>query len=143
MCSFCPSHRFPRAHADPIDDARAQLVIGSVIDVPLRHEIVALVLDHQRRGIAIVNVDRVDDPEGVHAVAELVIELARRHRPARAVILASVRPDGGDELDDVERWLDLDHDLAAAGVELVEWYVIGTSVSRPRALLGEPERWDG
>jgi len=28
-----------------------------------------------------------------------------------------------------------------AGIELIEWYVYGRSVSRPRVLIGEPQRW--
>ena len=143
MSSFCPAHQFPRAHIDPIDDDRAQLIIASVIDLPLRPEIVAIVVDHQRRGVAIINVDAVLGSDGVHAVVEMVIELGRQQPATGGLILASVRPGGGDELDDVERWLDLDHDLSAAGIELLEWYVIGTSISRPRALLGEPARWTG
>jgi len=143
MSSFCPAHQFPQAHVDPIDDDRAQLIIASIIDLPLRPEIVAVIVDHQRRGVAIIDVDDVDHPDGVHTVADLVIGIADLHPSAGGVILASVRPEGGDELDDIERWLDLDHDLAAAGIELVEWYVIGTSVSRPRALLGAPDRWGG
>ncbi len=30
---------------------------------------------------------------------------------------------------------------SAAGVELVEWFVIGDDIHCPRDLLGEPPRW--
>ena len=58
-----------------------------------------------------------------------------------AAVIGSVRPHGCTDLDDVERWLDIDEQLAGAGLELIEWYVFGRAVSLPRVLLGEPTRW--
>ena len=50
--------------------------------------------------------------------------------------------DGGADLDDVERWLELDGIVSDAGIELVEWFVVGIGgVACPRELVGEPERW--
>lgn len=141
MTHFCSSHRFPHADGEPIDDAAARLLIESVLAVPRRTETVVVLLDHHRRGRTILNVDRTDRPDAVLGVAEWSIELAGRSPGIGGAIIASVRPVGGDDLDDVERWLELDAQFALAGIELVEWYVYGRSVSRPRVLVGEPERW--
>ncbi len=141
MTHFCSSHRFPHADGSPIDDASARLLFESALAVPRRAETVVVLLDHDRRGRAILNVDGTDHPDAVLDVAELAIALANRSPTIGGVLIASVRPAGGDGLDDVERWLDLDEQFAIAGLELVEWYVYGRAVSRPRALFGEPERW--
>lgn len=141
MTHFCNAHRFPFADGPPIDDAAARLLFASALDVPRRPETVVVLLDHDRRGRTILNVDGTTHPDAVYDVAECCIDLAARSPLIGGAIIASVRPGGGGDLDDVERWLDLDERFALAGVELVEWYVYGRSVSRPRALIGEPDRW--
>jgi hypothetical protein len=141
MTHFCSSHRFPTAHRDPIDDATARLLFESTLAIPRRPETVVVLLGHDRRGHSILNVDHTDHSDAVLDVAELSIALADGSPAVGGALIASVRPTGGDELDDVERWLDLDERFAMAGIELVEWYVYGRSVSRPRVLIGEPERW--
>ena len=58
------------------------------------------------------------------------------------MIVASSRPDGDVEPDDVHRWLEASDQCRAGGLELVEWFVLGRSgPQRPRELFGEPERW--
>ena len=141
MIQFCSSHRFPSADRDPIGDATARLLFESALAVPRRPETVVVLLDHDRCGRSIINVDRTDEPDAVFDVAELSIAMADGSPAIGGALIASVRPAGGDDLDDVERWLELDERFAIAGIELVEWYVYGRSVSRPRVLLGEPERW--
>jgi hypothetical protein len=141
VSDFCDSHRFPRARVDPLDDDAARLIIGATIASPRRPETVVVLLDHQRCGVAIVNVANTPDPDAIHDVASICVAAADRHPTIGGVVLATVRPDGGDELDDVERWLDLDVQLADVGVELVEWYIYGRSISRPRVLVGEATRW--
>ena len=142
MTSFCQTHRFPRAGSDPIDDAGAQLVIESMLALPARAETIVVLLDHERRGVSIIDVDGTHERDAVHDVAELVAQLALRMPEVGAVVIASVRPGGSDDLDDVDRWLDLDERLALAGVELVEWFVYGRSLCRPRVLLGDASRWE-
>ena len=141
MTHFCNSHRFPHGDGDPIDDPAARLLFAATLAVPRRAETVVVLLDDDRRGRSIINVDGTSDPDAVLDVAELAIALADRSPLVGAAVIASVRPAGGDDLDDVERWLELDERFAMAGIELVEWYVYGRSVSRPRVLFGEPERW--
>ena len=58
-----------------------------------------------------------------------------------ALVMATVRPGGGPLEDDGDRWLEMSDLTSAAGVELVEWFVIGDEIHCPRDLLGEPPRW--
>ncbi len=141
MTHFCTTHRVPFADREPVDEAAARLLLDCVLADPQRPETVVVLLDHQRRGRSILNIDGTDHPDAVLAVAEWSIDRAGRSPGVGGAIVASVRPHGGDDLDDVERWLDLDERFAQAGIELIEWYVFGRSVSRPRTLIGEPDRW--
>ncbi len=50
-------------------------------------------------------------------------------------------PAGGPLEGDGDRWLEMSDLTSAAGVELVEWFVIGDDIHCPRDLLGEPPRW--
>lgn len=138
--NFCDSHRLPRAQVDPIDDGGARSLISSVLATPRQPESFIVFLDEQRRGSMIVNVSGTESTDAIHEVAELAAAVATSCGFA-AVVLASVRPDGPDELADAERWLDIDAELACVGVELLEWYVFGREITLPRALLGEPNRW--
>ncbi len=62
-----------------------------------------------------------------------------------SVVVASVRVPvpGVDDLDerDVDRWLECSSMLDDAGIELLEWFVIGRRIHCPRDLVGEPRRW--
>ena len=147
MKNYCSSHRLPRAGIDAItDDASALALIELLVAAPRRCEVVAVLLDSARRAFSVVSVTQTTDADAVHHVADVIVAAAFRGVEIDAVILASVRP-GGGELDDVERWLTLDEQVGAAGIELVEWYVFdlreGSSVCRPRSLLGDPSRWVG
>jgi hypothetical protein len=62
--------------------------------------------------------------------------------PIEAMIVASSRPDGDVEPDDVHRWLEAGDLCRSGGIELIEWFVLGRSGPKcPRELFGEPERW--
>lgn len=136
------SARFPRAHVDPIVTSHsAQLLLDRVIATPHRHETIAVLLDGDRCGVSIVSIDGTVGNDSVFDVAELVTEAVHWSTHVDGVILASVRPGAGDELDDLERWVELSLRFDEAALELVEWFVIGNAVSCPRALLGEPPRW--
>lgn len=139
--NFCGSHRLPRAHVDTIDDAGARVLISSILAIPRRAETVILFLDEERRGSIIVNVAGTDHPDAVHDVAEIAAAGGVACGNA-AVVIATVRPERPADLDDAERWLDIDERLASVGVELVEWYVFGSGVTVPRDMIGEPPRWD-
>ena len=139
--NFCDSHRLPRARVDVIDDATVRSLITSVLACPCEPEIVIVLLDDERRGFSIVDVVGADHPDAIRDVAELVVYAATPSGPA-SVVLASIRPGEEVDLDDVERWIDIDDRLASAGVELLEWYVFGRDITLPREILGEPSRWE-
>lgn len=137
-----PHARAPRARVDPItSEPTALALIGLVASVRPAHETVAVLLDHQRRGLDIVSVANTFSPDSVLHVADHVVESAYLRDEVAGAVIASFRPGAGDELDDLERWFTIDEQLGIAGVELVEWFVIGDGVSCPRSLVGEPARW--
>jgi len=141
MTHFCSGHRLPRAGIDPIDDSDLALdflLAMSDLNTP---ETVALLLDEQRRGITILHVTGNPDPDAMFLAIDTVIGSARTSDRAGAVILASIRPGGSDELDDLDRWIEASEQLEMAGLELIEWFVIGRTVSCPRTLVGDPPRW--
>jgi hypothetical protein len=142
MTNFCSAHRLPRAGVDPINDpAIALALIGSLLSVPPERETFAILLDHERRGMSVLHL--VDDPhpDAVFDVAELIVECAHRQVQFGAVILVSVRPRESDELADADRWLELSDQFEGAGIELVEWFVIGRTTNLPRVLVGDLPRW--
>lgn len=134
--------RLPIADVDTIDDpALALALIGAVASDPPVHETLVILLDAEHRGCTIMNIDATVDNDSVLHVADHIIERGHLIDDVGAVIIASMRPGSGDELDDIDRWLTIDEQLSLVGIELVEWFVIGRSVSCPRALLGEASRW--
>jgi len=123
-------------------DAKALLTLGLAISCPPRHETIVLMLDDDRRGLGVVIVSGTIDPEHVLNVAECVARTSEHGGATSALVIASIRPGhvGHSDGDDT-RWLDLTRIADDAGVELLEWYVIGDEVSYPRHQLGEPPRW--
>jgi hypothetical protein len=140
-------HRLPRAGVDVIDDATSALaMISATIHRPMRPETILLLLDEARRGRSIVVVTGTVDPDAVVEIVECITQGVDADELG-AIVIASVRPSvaaGGDratESGDVDRWLEMSDIASAAGVELLEWFVIGRGVSCPRDRLGEPPRW--
>ncbi|MEP1126589.1 MAG: hypothetical protein ABJH68_22110 [Ilumatobacter sp.] len=134
--------RLPVADVDAIDDPSLALtLIGELASDPPAHETLVILLDTERRGSTIMIIHGTVDNDSVLHVADHVIERGHRIDHIGAVIIASMRPGGSDELDDIDRWLTIDEQLGLVGIELVEWFVIGRSVSCPRALLGDAPRW--
>ena len=138
------TRRFPRAGIDPVaTPTAAHHLVDAVRARPPRHETVCVLLDQRRSGVGIVSVDGTVEPDSVLDVVDLVVMTAVADDRVDACVVASIRPGGSDDLDDLERWSEMSIRLEEAGVELVEWFVLGTGVSCPRALLGEPSRWPG
>lgn len=147
--SLAPTHhRFPRAGLDPITDpADALVIVAAAMRRPRRAETIAIVLDADRCGIAIVVVAGTTAPDAVVDVAEFVATSAARGGSAGGFVIATVRPGaessgpppGGRS--DVDRWLEMSDIAEQAGCELVEWFVIGREISCPRDRLGEMPRW--
>lgn len=135
--------RLPRAGIDTIDHPDTALAtIALAITRPLRSETVLLLLDEARCGRAIVVVGDTTHPDQVIEVVECITQ-ADEH--LGAIVVASARPEGGDapgdDPGDIDRWLEMSDIAALAGVELLEWFVIGRTISCPRDLLGEAPRW--
>lgn len=112
-----------------------------------------LLLDAQRCGVGLVAVSDTLHPDAVLDVVECVAGSAAGNERIDAMVVASVRLDPSvgrsplaprqpdAERDDVDRWLEMSAIADDIGIELVEWFVIGTEVSCPRDRLGAPTRW--
>ena len=143
-----PVHgRLPRAGVDPIDDAdTAFITISMAVHRPLRHETIVALLDDARCGLGVVVVSDTGDRNAVVEVVECLLDPTVHGGRVGALIVASVRPeqsdgDAGPDEHDIDRWLEMSDLTEQAGSELLEWFVIGSAVSCPRDLLGEPPRW--
>jgi hypothetical protein len=140
--------RLPRAGIDPIDhEATALAVVRTAAAWPLRHETILVLLDDAHCGIGLVVVSGTTEPDAVLVVAERILDPVVHEGRVAAAIVASVRPDGppeaGDDRDltDADRWLELDEIATGCGVELLEWFVLGDGLNRPRELVNAPPRW--
>lgn len=145
------SHRLPRAGVDPIRDERAALdLLHAAAARPRRHETILVLLDGARCGIGLVVVSGTVDADAVLDVAQRVLDPSVHGGRVAAAIVATVRPgdsDPGDvgaghaDLDDVDRWLELDEIASHCRVELLEWFVLTDGVRRPRELVEATVRW--
>lgn len=150
MSTFCGARRLPRAAIDPIDSASAALaVVKLALHRPLTHETIVLVLAPDRRGQTIVVVDGTADPDSMVGIVEHFAEAGALAGGGGCLVVATVRPAGGPLPGDDERWLEASDIAERAGVELLEWFVVGGDHSSPevsawcpRDLLGEAPRWD-
>ncbi len=133
----------PRAGLDPIRCAdQALAVINAVISDPPTDETVLVLLDTRRTGTCIVIVNGTSPPDRVVDAVEAIAEIAGDgDDDLEALVVASIRPGGGIDPGDGDRWLEMSDLTAAAGLELVEWFVLGDDIDCPRDLLGEPPRW--
>jgi len=148
MSHFCTGRHLLRA-GDRIHDELDALGVVSMALAPEPGigETIALVLDHDRRSREIVIVNDTPGGDDLIGVVEWLCAAVRSGaRPdVGGYVVASVRPRQPVEPDDVDRWCEASELCAAAGVELVEWFVISghraADVSCPRDLIGEPPRW--
>jgi hypothetical protein len=143
MSRFCSVHRLPRAGVDPIDSAvDALAVISFAMNDPMAPEIIAVLLDHEHCGVSILVVTGITHPDALFDVLRAITDAAGPLDVLGGVVLASVRPDGGLEPADGDRWLAAVDILDERGIELLEWLVIDdASVSFPREMAGDPSRW--
>jgi hypothetical protein len=139
---FRSCHRTPRAGVDPIrNQAAAMRVLRLAMHDPPVAETVALLLDHERRGHRIVVVRDTFGDDDVLDVAEVLSSLAADDDRLGGLVLATVRPGGGVQPADADRWLEMSDECELVGTELVEWLIVADGVACPRDLLGEPPRW--
>jgi len=122
--------------------ADALRVLRLAVTLPPQPETLAFVLDPQGVGGVITLVSGTVRADSVLAVAECIAMAAEQVPQAAGLVLATVRPGGGVEPGDVDRWLEASHLVHARGLQLLEWFVIAEGYGCcPRDLLGEPERW--
>ncbi len=100
-----------------------------------------IALDDQRGVLGVIAVTDTVDPDAVLVVLDVVAAAAETQPGVAALIVASIRPDGRLDIDDFDRWHRADQACDDAGLELVEWFVIGHTVSLPREWCGVPSRW--
>lgn len=140
------SHPVPRGGIDPIrsrNDALAVLALGA----PYGHDTVAVLLDADRCGHSVMVVtDTGGDHDCLFRVIDALVDATQSGPDTdpriEGVILASSRPDGDAEFDDIHRWLEASDHCRAGGLELVEWFVLGRSGPQcPREMFGDSERW--
>lgn len=147
MTQSCGAHRPPRAGVDVIDSADAALaVVELAMSQPLTAETIVVVLDECGRGRSIVVVDGTDDADALYEVVERLAESVAAAGVAGALVVASVRPTAPRLPGDDQRWAKASDLAEVAGVELLEWFVVGhgprgTAAWCPRELLDEPPRW--
>jgi H2-forming N5,N10-methylenetetrahydromethanopterin dehydrogenase-like enzyme len=130
--------RVPRGGPDPIRSADDALAIVALA-APFGHDTVALLLDDDRRGRAIVVVHGTVEPDALFHTIDLCLH--RHDVDLGALVLATSRPGGWTVPDDVDRWVEASLQCDDAGVELLEWFVIGLDITCPRELAGDPPRW--
>jgi hypothetical protein len=136
------AHRIPRARIDPISDpATALALFRATVAVPSRAETIVALLDDAHRGLALVSVDGTTEPDHVLEVVECVTAADLYGTGLGGLIVASVRPAGTIDDGDADRWFELCDLADDAGVDLLEWFVLGRAVSCPRDLVGVPPRW--
>jgi len=74
-------------------------------------------------------------------VIDSLAESARTTLGVAGLVVASIRPNVDFEISDLARWHEADRSCWESDIELVEWFVVGTSISCPREFCGVPARW--
>ena len=144
MSTHHRTFQVPRARLDTIgDEPTAIRLLHATLAIPPRPETVVLVLDDAHCGLGVITVTDTTDPEQVITVAETLARPELFDGEAAALIIATARPGGGYENGDVERWMELHTIVEDAGLEFLEWFVVGREIMCPRDLLGAPPRWRG
>ena len=132
----------PRGGIDPIRSAHDALAVLALA-APYGHDTIVILLDAERCGSSILVVTDTVDHDALSDVIDVCISAIAAHdTPFEAMIVASSRPDGDIVPGDVHRWLEASDQCRSGGIELIEWFVLGSAGPRcPRALFGDPERW--
>ena len=133
------THRAPRGGIVPIRCEAVALAVLA-LGAPYGHDIIGITLDAERCGRTIHVVTGTVDPEALFRVIDLC--LIDSMPDAHGLVLASSRPGGDLEAADRHRWINAAAQCDDAGVELVEWFVLGRAITRPRELAGAPPRWN-
>ena len=138
MSRHCSTHLVPRGGVDPIR-SRADALAVLALAAPFGDDTAAILLDADRRGVGILVVTGTTDPD---AIFRVIAACGNARRPEIAgLILPTSRPGADVVVDDLDRWLEASLQCDDLGIDLVEWFVIGTHITCPRELAGDPPRW--
>jgi hypothetical protein len=117
-----------------------RLVFAAASDPP-RHESIAVLLDGAHRGLGPCLVcDGASTAHQVIDLGRLIATVGEQEPSFGAAVLATCRPGQGIELqaDDEAAFFTLRHDLAEAGVELLDWFLLDDGLA-----ASVSERTDG
>ena len=103
--------------------------------LPPTDETIALVLDDDHRGHTIVVVDGTSDPDSVLDVVERLVDSIVASGRDGSLVVASIRPGRGPLEGDGDRWLEASDLAEAAGVELLEWFVVDGAPGRGHGVV--------
>ena len=116
----------PESNAPLSGPADALAVVFAALAEPRQPETIALLLDEQHRGSIVLICSDASQSTELRQLGALLLEVAALHMTLGAVVLATSRPQGGTmpSADDERVFAGLRHDLAAASVELLDWFLI-------------------
>jgi hypothetical protein len=128
----------PRPLVDPITSLLDALSVVSLsLRRPRRNDTVVLALDAQRRGLHLFRTVPMC-AEALHHVVSQCSVVSGIH----GVVITSVRPTTPLCTTDQQLVVTTRHTLLAAGIELVDWVVLGAGgLYCPRTLCGMPDPW--
>ena len=142
MFEFANIHRLPRAGVDPIESPYDALRIFTfAMTAPPCNEIIVVTLDAERRGRNLLVANETIEPDTFVGVIDSIAAISAGDPHVHGLIVATVRPSGGVDYDDLDRWDEADELCEAAGIDLIEWFVLGSTISCPRELCGTGARW--
>jgi len=137
----------PSAPPARLTDAVAALqLVDLAVSRPLRSETVVFLADDAHLGHTCFMVSGTSAADDVLDVAALVVEVAERSPAVHAVVLATVRPTEpiASGRSDLDRGLELLELCEAAGLELLDWFVVSPDgASSLREASGLPLLWRG
>jgi hypothetical protein len=126
------------------DDA-LRVVLAAVAE-PREAETVVLMLDARHRGATCLVCRGASSAEQVRSLVPILVQSATLEPALAAVVLATVRPGSGIAVTaaDDDAFGAMRHDLAAADVDLLDWFLLdGEVVASVAELTGACWRWSG
>ena len=136
---------FPRPRLDPMESwvDGLQVVLMTIdFEFRRRHQVLVVTLDDVRRAHTVTRFRDAVEPFAVVDAVAHAVESAMVEVETSALLVASMRPDGGVGVDDLGYWHAIDALCDEVDIELVEWYVVGgRGVDLPRELCGVRSRW--
>jgi len=128
----------PRPLIDPINSlVEALSIVSLALPRPRRNCSVVLALDRQRRGLHLFRTY----PMSAQTLHRIVHECS--HVPTvHSVVVVSHTTSTPMSLTDEDMWHCAQRVLAAAGIRLMDWAIVGAGgVYCPRTLCGTPDPW--